>query len=93
MPLDKYKTFYDIVVMLTHMDLTKLRSVANELKQFSKVKFKKRKGTTKGMRRKTARRAYEGLKRKKTVGKIYKTKNGQPYKILASGKAKFLKKR
>ena len=42
MPLDKYKTFYDIVVMLTHMDLTKLRSVANELKQFSKVKFKKR---------------------------------------------------
>ena len=45
------------------------------------------------MRRKTARRAYEGLKRKKTVGKIYRTKNGQPYKILASGKAKFLKKR
>ena len=89
MPLDKYKTFYDIVEMLTHMDLTKLRSVANELNQFSKVKFKKRKGTKKGMRRKTARRAYEGLKRKKTVGKIYKTKNGQPYKILASGKAKF----
>ena len=56
-------------------------------------KTRKRKGTKKGMRRKTARRAYEGLKRKKTVGKIYKTKNGQPYKILASGKAKFLKKR
>ena len=79
--------------MLTHMELTKLRSIAIELKQLSKVKLKKRKGTKKGMRRKTARRAYEGLKRKKTVGKIYKTKNGQPYKILASGKAKFLKKR
>lgn len=30
---------------------------------------------------------------KKRVGKIYKTKNGQPYKILASGKAKFIKRR
>ena len=86
MPLDKYKTFYDIVVMLTHMDLTKLRSIKNELQQLSKVKFRKtkRKGTIK---LKTKKRS------KKTVGKIYKTKNGQPYKILASGKAKFLKKR
>ena len=49
MPLDKYKTFYDIVVMLTHMELTKLRSIAIELKQLSKVKLKKRKGTKKGM--------------------------------------------
>ena len=49
MPLDKYKTFYDIVVMLTHMDLTKLRSIKNELQQLSKVKFRKtkRKGTIK----------------------------------------------
>jgi len=31
-------------------------------------------------------------KKKKIVGKIYYTKNGQPYKILASGKARFLKK-
>ena len=86
MPLDKYKTFYDIVVMLTHMDLTKLRSIKNELQQLSKVKFRKtkRKGTIK---LKTKKRS------KKTVGKIYRTKNGQPYKILASGKAKFLKKR
>ena len=86
MPLDKYKTFYDIVVMLTHMDLTKLRSIKNELQQLSKVKFRKtkRKGTIKLITKKRS---------KKTVGKIYKTKNGQPYKILASGKAKFLKKR
>jgi hypothetical protein len=86
MPLDKYKTFYDIVVMLTHMDLTKLRSIKNELQQLSKVKFTKRKskGSIKLKRKRTS---------KKTVGKIYRTKNGQPYKILASGKAKFLKKR
>jgi len=31
-------------------------------------------------------------KTKKIVGKIYHTKNGQPYKILASGKARFIKK-
>ena len=87
MPLDKYKTFYDIVVMLTHMDLTKLRSVANELKQFSKVKFRKRKRTiNKKWKRKRKRTS------KKTVGEIYETKNGQPYKILASGKAKFMKR-
>ena len=29
---------------------------------------------------------------KKRVGKIYMTKNGQPYKIMASGKARFIKK-
>jgi len=37
-------------------------------------------------RRKTKR------KTKKIVGKTYHTKNGQPYKILASGQARFLKK-
>jgi len=31
-------------------------------------------------------------KTKKTVGKIYHTKNGQPYKILAGGKARFVKR-
>ena len=29
---------------------------------------------------------------KKVVGKIYHTKHGQPYKILPSGKARFIKK-
>lgn len=32
-------------------------------------------------------------KTKKKTGKIYYTKNGQPYKILASGKARFVKGR
>ena len=31
-------------------------------------------------------------KTKKIVGKTYHTKNGQPYEILASGKARFVKK-
>ena len=31
-------------------------------------------------------------KTKKIVGETYHTKNGQPYKILASGKARFLKR-
>lgn len=32
-------------------------------------------------------------KSKKRTGKIYHTKHGQPYKILASGKARFIKRR
>ena len=32
-------------------------------------------------------------KSKKRVGKIYHTKNGQPYKIMASGKARFIKRK
>ena len=41
----------------------------------------------------TRKRYKTSSTRKKKVGKIYKTKNGQPYKILSSGKAKFIKKR
>jgi hypothetical protein len=29
---------------------------------------------------------------KKQIGKIYHTKNGQPYKILPNGRARFIKK-
>jgi len=32
-----------------------------------------------------------GKKTKKRVGKVYYTKRGQPYKILSSGKARFIK--
>lgn len=35
----------------------------------------------------------KGKKTKKRVGKTYYTKKGQPYKILSSGKAKFIKKK
>lgn len=47
MPFDKYKTFYEIVILLTHMDLTKLRSIFNELKQLSKIKKVVKKRTKK----------------------------------------------
>jgi len=48
----------------------------------SSIKKLKAKKTKKKTKRKT----------KKIVGKIYYTKNGQPYKILKSGKARFMKK-
>ena len=40
MPLDKYKSFYEIVKMLCKIDLTKLRVIEKELKILSKVKGK-----------------------------------------------------
>lgn len=49
------------------------------------VRRKKRAG------KKITRPAYKTRKSKKRVGKVYYTKNGQPYKILASGKARFIK--
>ena len=51
------------------------------LRRYKKLKF-----TEEIPKRKTKR------KTKKIVGKIYHTKNGQPYKILASGKARFVKR-
>lgn len=42
--------------------------------------------------KKITRPRYKSKKKtKKKVGKIYYTKNGQPYKILRSGKARFIK--
>ena len=43
--------------------------------------------------KKITRKRYKTSKSKKRVGKIYYTKNNQPYKILASGKARFIKRR
>ena len=40
MPLDKYKSFYEIVKMLINFDLTKLRSIEKEIKILTKVKSK-----------------------------------------------------
>lgn len=39
------------------------------------------------------RKKRSGKKTKKRTGKIYYTKKGQPYKMMASGKARFIKKR
>lgn len=51
------------------------------------AKIYKKKGTF--LRRKPLKRAGS----KKRVGKTYYTKKGQPYKIMASGKARFIKGR
>lgn len=50
MPLDKYKSFYEIVKMLCKIDLTKLRVIEKELKMLSKVK-----GKIKRKKRRTAK--------------------------------------
>ena len=54
MPLDKYKSFYEIVKMLCKIDLTKLRVIEKELKILSKVKGKI-KSKTKRKKRRTAK--------------------------------------
>ena len=43
MPMDKYKSFYEIVKMLINFDLTKLRSIEKEIKILTKVKSKRKK--------------------------------------------------
>ncbi len=49
MPMDKYKSFYEIVKILTKLDLTKLRAIEREIRVLSKIKSKVR-------RRKTVRK-------------------------------------
>ena len=51
MPLDKYKSFYEIVKMLCKIDLTKLRVIEKELKILSKVKGKIKSKTKRKKRR------------------------------------------
>jgi len=53
MPLDKYKSFYEIVKMLCKInDWKKLRMIENELKMLLKVKSKIKK-TTKSKKKRT----------------------------------------
>ena len=40
MPMDKYKSFYEIVKMLCKLDLTKLRAIEKEIKILGKIKSK-----------------------------------------------------
>ena len=40
MPMDKYKSFYEIVKMLCKLDLTKLRAIEKEIKILGKIKAK-----------------------------------------------------
>jgi len=40
MPMDKYKSFYEIVKTLVTLDLTKLRAIEKEVKILGKIKGK-----------------------------------------------------
>ena len=40
MPMDKYKSFYEIVKILCKLDLTKLRAIEKEIKILGKIKSK-----------------------------------------------------
>ena len=40
MPMDKYKSFYEIVKTLVTLDLTKLRAIEKEVKILGKIKSK-----------------------------------------------------
>ena len=78
MPGTRYKLIGECVVFIVKSPDVILRRVLTELKQVKKITAK--------VKRKTK------SKSKKVKGKIYYTKNDQPYKIMADGKARFLKK-
>lgn len=82
MPGTRYKLIGECVVFIVKSPDIILRRVLSELKQVKKIKSK--------VKRKTKRKTKS--KSKKIVGKIYYTKNDQPYKIMSDGKARFLKK-
>tara|TARA_B100001013_G_scaffold74605_1_gene39750 strand:+ start:3353 stop:3610 length:258 start_codon:yes stop_codon:yes gene_type:complete len=75
MPMDKYKSFFEIVKILTKLDLTKLRAIEKEIRVLGKIKSKvtrkRRKGTKKGAVRRTARRAYEPTAKQKRARKLF----------------------
>ena len=62
MPLDKYKSFYEIVKILCKIDLTKLRVIEKELKILSTVKGK--------IKTKTKRKKPRTAKQKKATRKL-----------------------
>ena len=70
-----------------------IRWIKRHLLKSAKAKFSKmiKVGSIKKLKAKKTKKKTK-RKTKKIVGKIYYTKNDQPYKILKSGKARFLKK-
>jgi colicin import membrane protein len=71
---------------------TKKRKSSVRRKKIKHAKRKKAKKSTRKAARRSAKRSRRHGKKSKRVGLHY-TKKGQPYKILASGKAKFVKKK
>ena len=63
MPMDKYKSFYEIVKMLCKLDLTKLRAIEKEIKILGKIKSKlKRKKPRSAKQKANDKRLARGLK-------------------------------
>jgi len=62
MPMDKYKSFFEIVKILTKLDLTKLRAIEKEIRVLSKIKSKV---TRKKTKRKTKSRQRPSAKQLK----------------------------
>lgn len=54
------------------------------------VRTRKKSSKRRSSRTKIRRRKSSGKKR---IGKIYRTRTGQPYKILSNGRARFIKRR
>ena len=55
MPMDKYKSFYEIVKILCKLDLTKLRAIEKEIKILGKIKSKLKKPYKRKGRKRKAR--------------------------------------
>tara|TARA_Y100001949_G_scaffold83401_1_gene70476 strand:+ start:105 stop:314 length:210 start_codon:yes stop_codon:yes gene_type:complete len=66
MPLDKYKSFYEIVKTLVTLDLTKLRAIEKEVKILGKIKSKlKRKKPRTAKQKAATKKMIEGNKRRR----------------------------
>ena len=56
MPMDKYKSFYEIVNTLCKLDLTKLRAIEKEIKILGKIKSKLKRKKPRTAKQKAATR-------------------------------------
>lgn len=92
-----------LMTLNQYMKMTKpalLRKIIKTLRTMSKKKLaiacynitKSKLPQLKTIKQKALPKHKTKRKTKKIVGKTYHTKNGQPYKILASGKARFVKR-
>tara|TARA_R100000963_G_scaffold30803_1_gene22116 strand:- start:31 stop:264 length:234 start_codon:yes stop_codon:yes gene_type:complete len=65
MPMDKYKSFFEIVKILTKLDLTKLRAIEKEIRVLSKIKSKVTRKKTKRKTKSRQRPSAKQLKARK----------------------------
>ena len=65
MPMDKYKSFFEIVKILCKLDLTKLRAIEKEIRILTKIKKKlKRKKPRTAAQRRATRKMLAARRRK-----------------------------